>query len=134
MRHALRVTAARFCKEQIGHRENIANMRAPARAGRFFPATRRKSCAGVPIGLSWDVRGYTVPRIRTGHCLELAAFSAERRPSGKVDFEIDTAALGIAIAAEARASRIVFLNAAITFVAPEWMRFPAMKRLAPSLV
>lgn len=41
---------------------------------------------------------------------ELQAFTPELRPNGKLDIEVDTGALGIAVALECRASHIVFLN------------------------
>jgi hypothetical protein len=41
---------------------------------------------------------------------ELKAFAPELRPSGKLDIEVDTDALGLATALESRASHIVFLS------------------------
>jgi hypothetical protein len=41
---------------------------------------------------------------------ELNAFTPERRPSGKLDIEVETSALGMSIALESTATHIVFLN------------------------
>lgn len=41
---------------------------------------------------------------------ELKQFTPERRPNGKLDIEVETRALGIAVALESSASHVVFLN------------------------
>jgi hypothetical protein len=64
---------------------------------------------------------------------ELARFAPEMRPNGKLDIEVDTSALGIAIALESRASHIVFLNRQPGPVRAQTRPFPrelAMARLS----
>ncbi len=41
---------------------------------------------------------------------ELSRFTPERRPNGKLDFEIETHALGMEVALESNATHLVFLN------------------------
>jgi hypothetical protein len=41
---------------------------------------------------------------------ELNQFTPERRPNGKLDIEVETSALGMAVALESNASHVVFLN------------------------
>lgn len=41
---------------------------------------------------------------------ELNRFTPERRPNGKLDIEVETGVLGMAVALESRAAQVVFLN------------------------
>jgi hypothetical protein len=57
-------------------------------------------------------RPYTIRFRESARCLfpELNQFTASRRPSGKIDFEIETLELGLPIALKHPASHIVFLR------------------------
>ena len=64
---------------------------------------------------------------------ELNRFTASRRPSGKIDFEIETHELGLSIALKCRASHIVFLRREHSSAAAHLRPFPreeAERRLA----